>query len=640
MKEYFLEELLQIKNGRDHKHLPDGNIPVFGSGGLMRYVDQAIYNDESILLPRKGTLSNIQYANKPFWTVDTIYYTIINKEKANPLYLYHYLKQLDLSYLNSGTGVPSMTFGVYYSVKVKLPSLSEQQKIAKVLSDLDAKIELNNKINIELEAMAKTLYDYWFVQFDFPDANGKPYKTSGGKMVWNEELKREIPEGWGVKELSDIANIIMGQSPPGESYNEEGLGTVFYQGCTDFGNRFPTIRKYTTSPTRFAKQGDILLSVRAPVGTMNIAKENCCIGRGLASLNSKDNCIAYLFGVMVNLKQIFDRRNVDGTTFGSITKDDLFSLNVLKPSNTVLLEFDKIVNPCFQKQNKLEEENIQLSSLRDWLLPMLMNGQVSVGEVESDYEKRKRKLNEFAEKFKTKNNSNSDLELVAKEYQIKEEVLGMVAEPDTESKPERIRKARSEKSDAFLKKVMLGSHLIYSFYQEREFGHVKFMKLLYLCEQVAEMDLITNYKKAAAGPFDKKTLISIENYVMKSGWFNINKECYTGFNGKVYERTFYTLTNKSTDYLKYFDKFFELEKPKIEKLIQLFRGINSKKCEIVATTFYAWNELIKNNALVNDASLVKGFFDFHPQKGKNFKEVDVKNELPWMRENRVYPLIF
>jgi type I restriction enzyme S subunit len=246
--------------------------------------------------------------------------------------------------------------------------------------------------------MAKTLYDYWFVQFDFPDTNGKPYKTSGGKMIWNEELKREIPEGWEVMDLIVIANITMGQSPPGESYNEEGNGTVFYQGCTDFGNRFPTIRKYTTSPTRFAKQGDILLSVRAPVGTMNIAKEDCCIGRGLASLNSKNNCIAYLFGVMINLKQIFDRRNVDGTTFGSITKDDLFSLKVIKPSKDTLKEFDKIVNPCFEKQNILEQENQELSSLRDWLLPMLMNGQVSVGAVE-------------------------------KEYKIEEEVLGRVAEP-------------------------------------------------------------------------------------------------------------------------------------------------------------------------------------------------------------------
>ena len=195
-------------------------------------------------------------------------------------------------------------------------------------------------------------------------------------MVWNEELKRDIPEGWKVSELKDIANITMGQSPPGESYNEIGEGMIFYQGCTDFGNRFPTVRKFTTEPTRLAKEGDILLSVRAPVGSLNISKEDCCIGRGLAALNSKDNCVSYLFGVMVNLKQIFDRRNVNGTTFGSITKDDLFSLRVIMPVKSILNQYHSIINPAFEKQNKLELENQKLFELRDWLLPMLMNGQV------------------------------------------------------------------------------------------------------------------------------------------------------------------------------------------------------------------------------------------------------------------------
>lgn len=277
-----------------------------------------------------------------------------------------------------------------------IPDKFTQQKIAKVLSDLDAKIEINNKINTELEEMAKTLYDYWFVQFDFPDANGKPYKTSGGKMIWNEELKREIPEGWKNGELKDIANITMGQSPLGESYNEEGNGIIFYQGCTDFGSRFPTVRKFTTAPTRFAKQGDILLSVRAPVGTLNISKEDCCIGRGLACMNSKNNAITYLFGVMVNLKQIFDRRNVSGTTFGSITKDDLFSLPVVIPNEKTLREFQNLVFPAFEKQNKIEFENLELASLRDWLLPMLMNGQVNV----VDFEEQLSKITESGAKHK------------------------------------------------------------------------------------------------------------------------------------------------------------------------------------------------------------------------------------------------
>ena len=391
LNRYTLRDLLQIKNGRDHKDLAEGNIPVFGSGGVMRYASKAIYDGESILLPRKGTLSNIQYVNKPFWTVDTIYYSIVNQKLANTYYLYNYIKNLDLSWLNSGTGVPSMTFDAYYDLEIYLPEIATQQKIASVLSSLDSKIELNNRINAELEAMAKTLYDYWFVQFDFPTPSplgrageGIPYKTAGGKMVWNEELKREIPEGWEAGELKDIANITMGQSPPGESYNEEGNGMIFYQGCTDFGNRYPTIRKFTTSPTRFAKQGDILLSVRAPVGTLSISKENCCIGRGLACMNSKNDAITYLFGVMVNLKQTFDRRNASGTTFGSITKDDLFSLPVIIPNEKTVRAFQNLVFPSFEKQNKIELENIELASLRDWLLPMLMNGQVSVGDDEEE----------------------------------------------------------------------------------------------------------------------------------------------------------------------------------------------------------------------------------------------------------------
>ena len=366
-----------------------------------------------IVITHRGTVGQISYIpeNSKYdnYVISQSQFRVsLKRDLVDPIYFTYYFHtnegQKRLLSFKSHVGVPALAQATtnFRLLEFPLISLAEQQKIAKVLSDLDAKIELNNKINSELEAMAKTLYDYWFVQFDFPakmpstslrltssdiDAVSLsevevPYKSSGGKMVYNQELKREIPEGWEVKELSDIANITMGQSPPGESYNEEGNGTVFYQGCTDFGNRFPTIRKYTTSPTRYAKQGDILLSVRAPVGTMNIAKEDCCIGRGLATLNSKDNSMSYLYEVMVNLKQVFDRRNVNGTTFGSITKDDLFSLKITSPTKNILAKYSNITNPFFEKQNILDEQNQQLASLRDWLLPMLMNGQVRVSDVE------------------------------------------------------------------------------------------------------------------------------------------------------------------------------------------------------------------------------------------------------------------
>ena len=264
------------------------------------------------------------------------------------------------------------------SFPVPIIPLSEQERIGEIFSTLDKKIELNRQINQNLEAMAKQLYDYWFVQFDFPDENGKPYKSSGGKMVWNDKLKREIPEGWDDGILIDIANITMGQSPDGSSYNEVGEGILFYQGSTDFGMRFPSVRQYTTAPSRFAKKGDILMSVRAPVGSINIANNDCCIGRGLSAINSKLDSISHLYYILNDLRIAFDQRNAAGTTFGSITKEDLYSLPIIIPSDEVIRAFDKICSPMFDRQMILGEEIDILTKQRDELLPLLMNGQVSV----------------------------------------------------------------------------------------------------------------------------------------------------------------------------------------------------------------------------------------------------------------------
>ena len=302
-----LGDLVEFQRGYDlpKSQFIEGNVPVISSNGVLGYHNVPKVKAPGITIGRSGTVGLPHFINKDFFPHNTALF--IKDFKGNyPRYIYYLIKTLGLNDYKSGSGVPTMNRNHLHPIKVRaFLDLEEQHKIAKVLSDLDTKIEINNRINSELEAMAKTLYDYWFVQFDFPYSPpsegcpqdgvvfGKPYKSTGGKMVWNEGLKREIPEGWENGVLSDIANITMGQSPPGESYNEEGDGMIFYQGCTDFGNRYPTIRKFTTSPTRFAKKGDILLSVRAPVGTLNISKEDCCIGRGLACMNSNNDVITY-----------------------------------------------------------------------------------------------------------------------------------------------------------------------------------------------------------------------------------------------------------------------------------------------------------------------------------------------------------
>ena len=310
------------------------------------------------------------------------------KEGHSPSFLYAVLLQDSFfDYVMQGVKGSKMPRGDKEQIlRYEMPTLScSEESIGTFFLNLDYKIQLSEQINQNLEAMAKQLYDYWFVQFDFLDENGKPYKSSGGKMVWNEKLKRDIPEGWNNGTLIDIANITMGQSPDGTSYNEIGEGMLFYQGSTDFGMRFPSVRQYTTAPSRFAKKGDILMSVRAPVGAVNIANNDCCIGRGLSALNSKIGSITHLYYILNDLRIAFDQRNAAGTTFGSITKEDLYSLPIVIPAKEVISAFDKICSPMFDRQMLLGEEIDTLIKQRDELLPLLMNGQVSVNSDLSVY---------------------------------------------------------------------------------------------------------------------------------------------------------------------------------------------------------------------------------------------------------------
>ncbi|MFJ3523850.1 restriction endonuclease subunit S [Pseudomonas sp. NPDC090203] len=339
------------------------------------------FDENTLFLSINGTLGSLaKYRGESVILGKSVAYIKCSKIDVDFLYYYLQLGHIQRQIWNVATGstIKNLSLASIRNLRIPTPPAAEQKKIAAVLSALDAKIDCNNRINAQLEMMAKTLYDYWFVQFDFPDANGKPYKSAGGKMRYNVTLKREIPDGWEDRQLSQIANITMGQSPVGESLNDSEEGVEFFQGSTDFGWQFPTVRQYTTQPTRMAKSGDILLSVRAPVGDMNIAHLDCCIGRGLAALNSKDGFDGFLFYAMKYFKTIFDRRNSEGTTFGSITKDDLYSLPLAYPQNKLLTEYDKVVTKYNQMVFKRSMENQYLTQLRDWLLPMLMNGQVAV----------------------------------------------------------------------------------------------------------------------------------------------------------------------------------------------------------------------------------------------------------------------
>ena len=213
VRKYTLKEVLSIGNGKDHSQLQDGPYPVYGSGGCMRFVDHFLCDGESILLPRKGTLSNIQFVSGKFWTVDTCYYSKINKNIAHPYYLYYLLKSLDLSGLDSGASIPSMTTKTYYGIKVTLPDLYTQEKIASVLMGYDIIIENNNKRIKILEQMAENLYKEWFVRFRFPGHESAKFENG-------------IPNGWKYVKLGEYANISTGKCNR-EDAEDNGIYPLF-----------------------------------------------------------------------------------------------------------------------------------------------------------------------------------------------------------------------------------------------------------------------------------------------------------------------------------------------------------------------------------------------------------------------------
>ena len=261
---------------------------------------------------------------------------------------------------------------------VPLPTIKEQELIVKILSDLDSKMEINRQMNKTLEEICRTIFQQWFVDFESLNEQGNPYKISNGKMIFNEELKKDIPIDWKVVNLNQEFNLVMGQSPPGSSYNKSGEGMIFFQGRTDFGIRFPTNRMYCTEPTRFAKKGDTLVSVRAPVGDINQAITDCCIGRGLASIKHKLNHLSYTYYSMKNLKPIFEGYEAEGTVFGAINKKSFEQIKILSPPEKIVHLFEILVNPL---NKKIEENTLQIQSLskiRDFLLPKLMTGKIRI----------------------------------------------------------------------------------------------------------------------------------------------------------------------------------------------------------------------------------------------------------------------
>ena len=376
---YSLFDLATWKNGLAFKKIDfsDKGLPVIKIAELNNGISsntsftQGDYGEEvfvqwdDLLFSWSGnpqtSIDVFRYRLPDGWLNQHIFKVTANIELVTKDFLYYTLKYLkpyftQIATNKQTTGLGHVTIADLKRMSVVIPQKGIQEQITSILKAIDDKIEVNSNINENLEQQAKALYQQMFIENTCPD--------------------------WIEGSLSDIADITMGQSPSGSSYNEDGIGTIFFQGRAEFSFRFPTIRLYTTEPKRMAYANDILMSVRAPVGDLNIAHTDCCIGRGLAAIHSKTNHQSFVLYTMFSLRKQLDVFNGEGTVFGSINRSSLNDMPILIPSDETIEEFERIVAPMDAAIRNNYDEICRLQAIRDTLLPHLMSGELDVSSID------------------------------------------------------------------------------------------------------------------------------------------------------------------------------------------------------------------------------------------------------------------
>ena len=379
-----------------------GSVPVYGSNGIVGFHSEPLLSGPAVIIGRKGSVGAVHYCPEPCWPIDTTFY-VVEDDPARLRFKYYLLKSLGLEHMNADSAVPGLNRDAAHARIIKVPPLPEQRAIAHILGTLDDKIELNRRMNRTLEEMARAIFKAWFVDFDPVRAKcrgDQPVAPTGGFRQWPQHILDlfpdrlvdselgEIPKGWEVGCVDDEFDLTMGQSPPGETYNEAGEGLPFYQGRTDFGFRFPARRVYCTAPPRLAKAGDTLISVRAPVGDINMASEECAIGRGVAAARHKTGSRSYSYQFMRSLKDVFGRFEAEGTVFGSIGKKDFHDIRCVISPRILVREYELRVSAVDDRVGLVERESRTLAALRDALLPKLISGELRVKDAEKFLKER------------------------------------------------------------------------------------------------------------------------------------------------------------------------------------------------------------------------------------------------------------
>jgi type I restriction enzyme S subunit len=371
-----------------------GPYPYYGASGIVDHVDGYIFDGEHLLIAEDG--ENLRTRQTPiafratgkFW-VNNHAHIVVGNERASTRYLEYAVLASDITSYLTGAVMPKLTQGNMNRIEVPCPSRDVQDQIVGILGSLDDRITLLRETNTTLEAIAQALFKSWFVDFDPVHAKMRGEAPEGMDEAtatlfpdsFEDSEHGPAPKGWEFSTLGKSFELTMGQSPPGDTYNQTENGLPFYQGRTDFGFRFPTKRIYCNAPTRLAEIGDALVSVRAPVGDVNMAIERCCIGRGVAAVRHQSGCVGYTFYAMKNLGSHFENFDSEGTIFGSINKKDFEALPVVAPNEGVLFAFDEI-SKALDGSIEINEQKIRvLVEIRDTLLPRLITGHIQMQEI-------------------------------------------------------------------------------------------------------------------------------------------------------------------------------------------------------------------------------------------------------------------
>ncbi|EFV98963.1 DNA specificity domain-containing restriction modification system protein [Streptococcus australis] len=380
-----LGDIIDFKNGKSVKK-SDGVIPIYGGNGILGYTDKSNFS-HTIVVGRVGAYCGSIYVEENSCWVSDNAIAGVPKEGQDLTYLYYVLKSLNLNSKQIGSSQPLITQSMLRDMVVDIEiNIEKQKRIANSISIIDQKIQINNQINQELEAMAKTLYDYWFVQFDFPDQNGKPYKSSGGKMVYHPELKLEIPEGWGVDKIEDIAKTGSGGTPKSTNVSYYSNGEIPWinsgeleQTVITSTSNFITEEGLNNSSAKLFPSGTILVAMYgATAGKVSFLTFEASTNQAICAIMLKDIRMRYyLKNVIEDLYQYLVKLST-GSARDNLSQDMIKNIKVVIPSNDILDRFYDFSNNIIKEITKKQQENEQLTQLRDWILPMLMNGQVKV----------------------------------------------------------------------------------------------------------------------------------------------------------------------------------------------------------------------------------------------------------------------